>query len=222
MEAQPLDIDGLSVGYGGTPVLDTLDMHLKAGEARVLFGPNGAGKSTLFNAIAGTVAPSAGSIRIGSVDITRMAPHARARRFLARSFQVPKLSGELTAHEHMMLVGGLDAGEALGIPAFASKAVSELTHGTRKLVEVATALAIRAPVLLLDEPTAGLDAGEKEKVAHVLWDRQKRATLLLIEHDIEFIARLDVPVLFMFGGRVAFEGTLAEVNAFAQAHSVYF
>lgn len=220
--AHAIQIGKLTVAYGDTVVLDSLDLALAAGNTRVILGANGSGKSTLFHTISGTVQPKMGTIRIGNVDVTHMTPHRRARRFIGRSFQIPKLSADLTVDEHMALAGERLAAGALGITAFGTQSVGELTHAERKILEIATTFALRAPILLLDEPSAGLDSVSKDRLADHLLAMSGSATTLIIEHDIEFIERLAVPVLLLAGGRIVLEDSISEVRKYAQARGMYF
>jgi len=220
--AQSLVIAELTVAYGDMVVLDDLSLHVAAGTRRIILGPNGAGKSTLFSAIAGTVRAKSGLTRIGADDITHLPPYRRARRFIARSFQVPKLVRELTVGEHLELAGNTRPAELLGVTTLGARRVTQLTHAQRKLLEIATAFAVEAPVVLLDEPTSGLGIEDKELVATALEELADHFTMLIIEHDYEFIARLDVPVLLISGGRIEMEGAAGDVRAFAQSHGIYF
>jgi branched-chain amino acid transport system ATP-binding protein len=219
---ESLRIENLSVSYGDTAVLENLHLSLQAGEVWVLLGPNGAGKSTLFNAIAGTAGMACGTVHVGGKDITHLPPHRRAREFIARSFQIPKLAPDLTGHEHLLLTGQTSAEDGWGIGGLASRTVSDMTHAERKLLEVATTVALNAPILLLDEPSAGADAPAKERLIAQLSNIGRLSTTLIIEHDIDFITRLALPVLLLFGGRISYSGTIDEARAFAQGQGVYF
>jgi ABC-type branched-subunit amino acid transport system ATPase component len=219
---QSLQIENLAVSYGDSTVLEALDLTLAAGDVRVVLGPNGAGKSTLFNAIAGTVSAKHGSIRVGGMDVTHMPAHRRARAFIGRSFQIPKLAPELTGSEHMLLASRVRADDAWGIGELAGRRVEDMTHSERKIIEVASALALRAPILLLDEPSAGADTATKEQLLSRLADIGMHSTTLIIEHDTDFIARLALPIVLLSGGRISCAGGISEVRTYARSQGIYF
>jgi urea transport system ATP-binding protein len=240
----PLCIEGLSVALGGAPVLTGLDLTVPPASACFLLGPNGAGKTTLLNAISGLVPVQSGAVRVGAANLNRMSPSRRARHFVSRSFQHPVLSAELTCRQHALLataprrsawvfLGGHRAGhesqdqaaailEAIGLAAHADRPVRHLTHAKRKLLSVALSLGSGVPVLLLDEPAAGLDSAEKAFLARRLAGQGHGRTILMVEHDMEFIALMDLPVHFLLAGRIAHTGSIADIRAYAASRSVYF
>jgi len=240
--AKALEIRNLSVGFGHTAVLRHLDLNVNAGESRFILGPNGAGKSTLFNAITGLVKSQSGSIKVGTSRLDRQPPHIRARKHIGRSFQIPQLSEELTAGEHVILslasqapsearaAGGSQERrtkaasllEAFELGKFLDLTPAAMSHAQRKLLEIAIATSRRMPVLLLDEPASGLGADEKIVLSKNLAGRFGMSTTLIIEHDLEFIKALALPVFFLHEGKIQLEGSFGDVERYAKRVNVYF
>jgi ABC-type branched-subunit amino acid transport system ATPase component len=237
-----MDIRGLAVAFGQTNVLRNLDLALPSGEARVILGPNGAGKSTLFNALSGLVKPRSGSIHIGGQSVIGKDPHLLARHFITRSFQVPQLSPDLSGAEHIRLALASPSAvrekeswtsehsraSAAGIlnsfhlDHLAGVFPSAMTHAERKMLDVAIAMSRTMPVLLLDEAVAGLGPAEKDFMRTLVLRHIGKSTIILIEHDTDFIAGLGLPILFMDQGRFLFEGSFSEVERMAKEAGVYF
>jgi ABC-type branched-subunit amino acid transport system ATPase component len=237
-----IHIRGLTVSFGLTNVLRNLDLQLASGETRVILGPNGAGKSTFFNALSGLVKAQSGLIELASIAVVGRNPHLIARQFITRSFQVPQLSPSLTVLEHLCLSLGSPLGSVLRRPrisgevrasAFdvlmsfhlrhlADSLPSAMTHAERKLLDIAIAMSRELPILLLDEPGAGLGLAEKDLLRSKVLGHPGRTTTLIIEHDIESIGPLGLPVLFMHEGRFLFDGSLSEVEQRAKKAGVYF
>jgi len=237
-----MDIRGLAVTLGQTQVLRNLDLTLASGEARVILGPNGAGKSTFFNTLSGLVKPRSGSIHIGGQSVIGKSPHLLARHFITRSFQVPQLSPDLSAAEHIRLALAspcavrekerwtperLRASTSGVLNSFhlahlADVFPSAMTHAERKILDVAIAMSRTMPILLLDEAVAGLGPAEKDFMRTLVLRHVGKATIILIEHDTDFIAGLGLPILFMDQGRFLFEGSFSDVECRAKEADVYF
>jgi ABC-type branched-subunit amino acid transport system ATPase component/ABC-type branched-subunit amino acid transport system permease subunit len=226
----------LTVRYGGIVAVDAVDFHADPGEVIGLIGTNGAGKSTLLNAIGG-FAPIAGRVELLGQDISRMPAHYRARAGLGRTFQAATLFPELTVRETVQLA--LEARKAtsfwgstlwlppairaerakraeaaelidfLGLGRYADRFIAELSTGTRRIVELASVLAVAPRVLCLDEPTAGVAQREAEAFGPLIKRVQQEldATLVVVEHDLPMILSLSDRVYCMEAGAVIAEGT---------------
>jgi len=230
-----LEIEGVSVRFGGVAALNDVSLEARAGEVTGLIGPNGAGKTTLFNVVSGLQRPDRGIVRIGGADVTRLGPHRRARQGLARTFQRLELFGTLSAADNVRVglearghrgTGSVDRGptphnatatallERVGVSGVASEPVNALSTGTARLVELARALSIDPRVLLLDEPCSGLDDRETAGLGVLLraLAGEGRA-VLLVEHDMELVLEIcDVVHVLDFGEIIA-SGTPSEVRA---------
>ncbi|MFD5324521.1 ATP-binding cassette domain-containing protein [Streptomyces sp. NPDC127092] len=203
----------LSLTYpGGLTALDRVDLDLRAGAVTAVVGPNGAGKSTLFDCLAGTLRPTAGRVALDGVDITKRAAHTRHRLGISRTFQQLAVFPSLTVEENVRVgARGRDAEtaveQALRLVGLAGPvrraAAAGLPTGTLRRVELARALAAGPHTLLLDEPAAGLDAGETDALARVLAALAADGlAVLVIEHDPDLVAGIARTVHIMEGGRI--------------------
>ncbi len=238
-----LEARGLTLHFGGIRAVHEVDLRMPAGELRCLIGPNGAGKTTFFNLLTGRLRPQRGTIRFQGADITARRPHERARMGIARTFQITNLFLRLSVFEHARLAAqrrqetwnilarrdGLPgvaqrAAEALEWVGLAEKAAfsaSALSHGERKKLELAMALASDPALLLLDEPTAGLNDAETAEVARLLKGIAGRLSLLVIEHDIAFVREIADRITVLNRGEILAEGTVAAIEADAAVREVY-
>jgi len=238
-----LSTRGVSVSFGGVHALIDADIDVEAGQLVGLIGPNGAGKTTFVDAISGFV-PSTGSVRLAGEDITRLAPHERARRGLARTWQAIELFDDLTVRENLTVAAHhLPAGTSLkelfgraykgtgvvdealselDIDHLAEAIPAELTQGHRKLVAVARALAARPKLLCLDEPAAGLDASESVEFGRHLRRIVDQGTpVLMIDHDMGLVLGISDLVVVLEFGEVIARGTPSEVRADPQVVTAY-
>jgi len=242
----------VTVKFGGLAAVSDVDISLPAGQAVGLVGPNGAGKSTLFGALTGFTAADSCSILLYGRDITRASPQRRARLGLGRTFQHPELFGSLTVREHLILAdrlhfdrqrlwrdlvsvqgwqrpGGAEQTrvaeilELVDLTPVADARVDRLPTGTSRLVEVARAIAGGPRVLLLDEPSAGLDAAETANLAVTLRRivDEKHVTILLVEHDVGLVLGLSDLVYVLNFGRLLARGTPAEIRQSAEVQAAY-
>lgn len=237
-----LEAIGVHRSFGGLRAVDGVDLQVRRGELHALIGPNGAGKSTLLNLLAGTLVPSAGSIRLGERDITRAPVHERALLGLGRSFQVVRLFEGLTCRQVMELVMLRDASarhrvsptgsarvrdraaEALaaaGLSEIADEDSTCISHGLQKRLEIALALANSPRVLLLDEPMAGLSADERLVLRDTLRQAVTRSAIVFVEHDLEMVMTLAERVTLMHNGVTLCEGTPDEIRNDPVAQDVY-
>jgi ABC-type branched-subunit amino acid transport system ATPase component len=231
------------VRFGGLVALDGVDVTAEPGRITGLIGPNGAGKTTMFNVICGFQAPAAGTVTLDGDDVTRYSPANRARMGLGRTFQRMELFKSLTVKENVALaaeaihvrddpltqlgiIGGgrrvrrevADAADELiaatGLAPVADRLAGEISTGQGRLVELARALARRPRILLLDEPSSGLDVKESEAFGGILTDlvADRGIGILMIEHDMSLVLRICDPIYVLDFGKPLMNGTPAEVR----------
>ena len=239
-----LRLEGVSRRFGGLVAVDGVSLTLGPRRRLAVIGPNGAGKTTLFRLIAGDVPPSQGRIFLFGREVTRLPAHRRARLGLSRTFQVSNLFAGLSVLDNVRLAAqagqpgrwrrlgpvrpgdrvGLAAMEALeraGIAARAGDRVAELSHGEQRQLEVALALATSPRLLLLDEPAAGLSAGERSRLRELLGSLPDSLPLLLIEHDMTLALSLADQVLCLHNGRPIALGPPDRVRGDPTVQAVY-
>jgi branched-chain amino acid transport system ATP-binding protein len=239
-----LETRGLHKSFGGLAVTAGVDLRLERGSRQALIGPNGAGKTTLLNLISGALAPDAGEVFLGGRDVTRLPQHARARRGLARTFQINQLFPGLAVVDHVTLALGerqgssrrfwrpLGADAALLDEAFALLAdlgladqalapVATLPYGRQRLVEIALALAARPKVLLLDEPAAGVPAAESHLILDAIAALPAEIAVLIVEHDMDVVFRFARRITVMAGGAILTESTPEAIAADERVRAVY-
>jgi branched-chain amino acid transport system ATP-binding protein len=228
-----LEVEDVTVRFGGHLALDRVDLQAEAGKVTGLIGPNGAGKTTLFNVVTGLVTPQSGRVLVDGRDVTRLAPYRRARRGLARTFQRLELFGLLTVRENVELAAsvrgarrpGRDADAALevaGLADLAGSRADELPTGTARRVELARALATGPRVLLLDEIAGGLTEAELlELVDTIKVIHAGGVSIVWIEHIVHALLRVvDRMVAIDYGRKVA-EGDPHAVMSSDEVRSVY-
>jgi branched-chain amino acid transport system ATP-binding protein len=237
-----LEVDGVSVRFAGLRALDSVDLRIEDSEIVSLIGPNGAGKTTLLNTICGLVVPSAGDVRFRGRSLRGVALR-RLRTFgISRTFQHAKLLDDLTALDNVVL-GAHSArtpsgllGECLRLPfarretaALAAKAhdllrqfslgdvaytlAGALPFGKKKLVDLARAMISQPTLMLIDEPTAGLNDAEVKHLGHVLAELRSRMSMLIVAHHMGFVADVADRVLCLDGGVKIAEGSAAAVQS---------
>jgi branched-chain amino acid transport system ATP-binding protein len=226
-----LEIEGLTVAFGGVHALDDVDLGVAQGALTGLIGPNGAGKTTMIDAVTGFVAPTRGAVRLAGEDVTGLAPSARAERGLVRTFQSLELFEDLSVADNLSVAaerqpwwGALadavgrsrstDASadvdwalDLVGLAEARHALPSELSHGRRRLVSVARALAARPRLVLLDEPAAGLDTAETETLGrHLRSLPEAGVTTLLIDHDMSLVLDVCTHIHVLDFGRIIASG----------------
>jgi branched-chain amino acid transport system ATP-binding protein len=207
---------GVSVSFGGVHAVVDVDLEVGDGGLVGLIGPNGAGKTTFIDAITGFVR-ARGSIELDGEDLSRLAPHERARRGLARTWQAIELFDDLTVGENVAVAsarGSQEALELVGLDASAAgKMPSQLAQGERKLAGVARALAAEPRVVCLDEPAAGLDSTESEELGKRLRQVVDGGTgMLLVDHDMSLVLGVCDHIIVLEFGKVIARGTPDEVR----------
>ena len=231
-----LELDRASKSYGALKVADDLCLAVEDGEALAVIGPNGAGKSTMFNLITGDVAPDGGRILFGGTDITRLAPHARSRLGIGRSYQIPHPFANMTVFENL-LVGAIFGGgvtereaygrcaEVLELTGLLDKAnvpARTLTLLQRKRLELARALAIKPRLLLLDEIGGGLTEHEcRELVSTIKAIHAQGTTIVWIEHIVHALVSVASRLIVMNFGQLLAEGDPHTVMADPRVQEVY-
>jgi len=216
-----LTCEGIAVAFGPTVVLDGVSLDLRAGEVHVLIGPNGAGKTTLANVISGHVPAQAGTVALDGRRLTGR-PYARARRGLGRKFQIPRVFPRLTVREQLELAAPqADLGPlAAQLAEVGDVPGEELSHGWKQWAELQMVLLQRPSVIVLDEPTAGMPRSERGRLAEEL-EAVEHGTFLVVEHDLDFVARIADRVSFMHNGRMLRTGTFDEVTDDPVVRSAY-
>jgi branched-chain amino acid transport system ATP-binding protein len=224
-----LEIEEISVQFGGLLAVDDASVSVPAGCVTGLIGPNGAGKTTLFNVITGLQTPSTGRVLLDGDDVTGRRPYRRARLGIARTFQRLEAFGSLTARENVLVAlemrrrwatSRYDAGqvadellEQVGIARVADKRVESLPTGTARLVELARALATEPKVLLLDEPSSGLDEQETDALGVLLHQLTGGGLgVLLVEHDMPLVMEACTFIHVLDFGRIIAQGTPHEIQ----------
>jgi branched-chain amino acid transport system ATP-binding protein len=239
-----LEVRDLRKSFGGIAATDAVSLDVLRGETHAVIGPNGAGKTTFVSQVSGLLVPDAGSIRFDGRDITRMPAHRRARFGLARSFQITSVFMDMTVSDNVAFAVQARAGHSFrfwtparsirrlrdtaqdhlattGLAERADDLASVLSHGERRQLEVAMALATEPQLLLLDEPTAGMSADETARMIETLRDLKKTKTILLVEHDMDAVFALADRISVLVHGRLIATGTPDEIRNDADVARAY-
>ena len=238
-----LEVENLSIAFGGVKAVDGVSFNVKAGEVFTLVGPNGAGKSTIFNLISRLYEPSSGRITLNGEDITALPAHHIAGKGIARTFQNIELFDHSSVlqnlligrhsrrdtrwYEELLFLPKVRRSERahrlvveqvidfLDLAAYRDKLIAGLPYGVRKVVEIARALSSEPKLILLDEPASGLSVEETQNMAWWIEDMQKDLglTVLMVEHDMSLVSRVSDRVLAVAEGKPLAMGTAAEVQA---------
>jgi branched-chain amino acid transport system ATP-binding protein len=239
-----LEVSGLTKTFGALRATDGVSLSVHPHEIHAQIGPNGAGKTTLLAQIAGELAPDAGSIRFLGRDVGALSVARRARMGLARTFQISSLAPAFSALRNVMLAVQAGQGssfrffspvrtdrrliepamaalERVGLAGRAQERVGALSHGERRQVELAVALAMRPRLLLLDEPMAGLGSEDARRMTEVLGSLRAETAMLLIEHDMDAVFALADRISVLVYGRVIATGTPDAIRASAAVREAY-
>jgi branched-chain amino acid transport system ATP-binding protein len=247
-----ISVENVSVSFGGLKAVDDVSLEIPQGRITGLIGPNGAGKSTMFNSIAGHVPVMSGQIRLSGEDITRLQPHERALKGLARTFQIPHEFSRLTVLENFMAAASTPRGENvfnvvfrrgnyaaetkqtyreardmiafLEIEHVMDEKAGNLSGGQKKLLELGRALMRKPKIVLLDEIGAGINRTLLAKISDkiLLLNKEKGLTFCLIEHDLDYVSKLCDHVLVLAQGKLLMEGTVDAVRNDERVIEAYF
>ncbi len=227
-----LEARGLGHAFGGLQAVDGVDLDLRRGEVHALIGPNGAGKTTLVSLLSGRLPLQDGKIRLDGQDISALPAHERVRRGIAYTFQITSIFPGLSVFDNVALAaqsrGVADlrgaVAEALarvGLDALAGQEAGTLSYGHQRLLELAMGLALRPKLLILDEPTQGLAAGEIDRFTGLVRSLVPDITVLLIEHNMDVVMGLADRISVLTFGRLIAQGSPEEIRANAAVQAAY-
>jgi len=239
-----LDVRGLFKRYGGLIATDDVELTVETGELHAIIGPNGAGKSTLISQLAGELRPDAGGIRLAGEDITSEDVVHRARRGIARSYQITSVFPEFSALQNVMLTVQARQGHSfrfwrvarhetaliepatqalarVGLSERADTPAAELAHGEQRQLELAMVLASQPRLLLLDEPMAGMSQAESQRMTTLLASLKGEYGIVLVEHDMDAVFQLADRITVLANGRRIACGTPQAIRENAQVRSAY-
>lgn len=239
MSSQYLEVRGLTVSFDGFKANTDVNLTLMQGDLRFLIGPNGAGKTTLIDAITGLV-PATGSVTKSGVELLGKKVHQIARLGVGRTFQTASIFEQLTVLQNLDIAAGSgrkwstmlrkrksvsdeieEALETIGLRGERDKPAGILAHGQKQWLEIGMLLVQNADVLLLDEPVAGMSHEEREETGELLRRIGGERTVVVVEHDMDFMRAFATSVTVLAGGKVLSEGTVAEVQADPKVQEVY-
>jgi branched-chain amino acid transport system ATP-binding protein len=234
-----LEVDDVVVQFGGVTAVNEARFSLEAGRVTGLIGPNGAGKTTCFNVITGLQKPTRGHVRYEGRDITSMQPHRRAKRGMARTFQRLEAFGSLTVRDNVRVALDIHLGlrgllqrtptaatdallERVGISEYAAERADSIPTGTARLLELARALASEPKLLLLDEPSSGLDESETDDFGDLLRELAAEGrAVLMVEHDMDLVMGVCDEIHVLDFGQIIASGTPPEVRANSRVQEAY-
>jgi len=237
-----LAVEDVVVSYEGYRALDGISLTVQAGAIQSLIGPNGAGKSTLLDAIIGRVRPSAGRITFKGEDLRALPEFEIVRHGICRKFQTPGVLDALTIEDNLVVAATRDRRswralrarpsaaerarvdevlEIIGLSAKRALPAAYLAHGEKQWLEIGMVVASGAELLLLDEPAAGMTHREAEATATLIRSLAGRHALIVIDHDMDFIAQLASPVAVLHQGQLLTSGTIDTVRADPRVAAVY-
>ena len=235
MSEPVVETHDLAVRFGGVLAVDHVNFVLRERELRCLIGPNGAGKSTFFKSITGQIrgANTSGRVMIRGQDVSGWSTYQIVRLGIGIKTQVPSVMNGLTVEENLWLsarrTAGHDGAEAvveevlaeMELGAIARSLVGELAHGQRQLVEIGTVLANKPWLVLLDEPAAGLTNVETDRLIAIIKRINQNATLIVVDHDMHFVRRLDSSITVFHQGAILIEGRADKVLSDPNVREVY-
>ena len=239
-----LRTQGLSKRFGAFNAVSDVTLSFAPGARHALIGPNGAGKTTFINLLTGFLPASAGEVFLGDENITALPQHARVKRGMARTFQINTLFPGLTVLESVVLAicerqgragvlhrtvaaqrdatdEGLALLKTLRLTRERNQTTRNLAYGKQRLLEIALALATRPKILLLDEPAAGIPAGESTDLFDVISQLPRDVTVLFIEHDMDLVFRFAERITVMVAGKLLTEGAPAQIASDPRVKEVY-
>ncbi|MCS6787815.1 MAG: ABC transporter ATP-binding protein [Aigarchaeota archaeon] len=230
MGKEVLRTEGLVKRFGEFVAVNKVSLSFEEGERTAIIGPNGAGKTTFINLVTGQLRADEGSVFLNGRDITGLSPHERVKEGLNRTFQIPSVFKSLTVEQNLLVAtstSGADADEVgeiiegLGLRPYLTTKAALLPYGLMKVLELGIALLSRPSVLFLDEPTAGLNVGEKERIVSLLQSLPSRVTLVVVEHDMDVVFTLARRIVVMHRGEVLADGAPQAIAADQRVKEVY-
>lgn len=242
MSGKLLAIENLTVSFDGFKALNNLTFSMDPGELRVIIGPNGAGKTTFLDTITGKTKPTQGTVHFKGQNLAKFKEHTIAKMGIGRKFQTPRVYLNLSVRENMGLAYNQQKSllktlfpksnkdekddiaqllEIVGLLGRANSPASLLAHGEKQRLEIGMLVAQSPDLLLVDEPVAGLTDEETEKVGNLLIQLAKKHSILVIEHDMEFVRQIAQKVTVLHEGSVLCEGTMDEVQSDRRVIDVY-
>ena len=228
-----LETRSLSMHFGGVVAVDRVDFSLRENELRCLIGPNGAGKSTFFKCLTGQLRPTAGDVVIRDFNVTGSEPHQVARMGIGIKTQVPNVFDGLDVEENIWLSASQSASakrarvitsevvERLELGEVRKSQLGSLAHGQRQLVELGMVLAGEPWLVILAEPTAGMTQDEVVRTADVIREINQSATMIVVEHDMQFIRMIAQKVTVFHQGEILVEGNMDEISSDHRVREVY-
>jgi urea transport system ATP-binding protein len=237
-----LQVENLTVSFEGFRAVDGLSLSIEKNELRVIIGPNGAGKTTLLDMICGKTRPSSGKVLFKGHDLTHMSEHEIVRAGIGRKFQTPSVYEDLTVIENFEISipdgqnvwGSLffrrsdevmqrinSVADQVFLRDLLHQKAGRLSHGQKQWLEIGMLLIHSPELLLLDEPVAGMSPREREQTADLLIHISKGKSMIVIEHDIDFVKRIAHKVTVLHQGRLLSEGTVAEIQEDPRVIDVY-
>ncbi len=237
-----LELHALGVSFGGFKAVDGVSLRVAEGELRVLLGANGAGKTTLMDLVSGKTRSTEGRVALHGRDLTNWPEYRIARAGIGRKFQIPSVFRELTVRHNLCVAASrepsilrnlrwgfgretdrrVDEILALaGLEEVQQQQAGDLSHGQTQWLELGLLIAQQPKVILLDEPTAGMTAGETRKTAQILKSLRGRHTILVVEHDMAFVRDIAERITVLHLGRVLAEGSVAEIERDARVRQAY-
>jgi urea transport system ATP-binding protein len=239
MQQDYLEVTGLTVSFDGFVAVDGVDLSVLPGDLRFLIGPNGAGKTTLIDAVSGLV-PATGSVRYGGHELTGRKVHRIARLGVGRTFQTATVFEELTVLQNLDIAAGHRRGpltlvrrrkgipeeveqalDTVGLTELVDAPAGVLTHGQKQWLEIGMLLVQNARLLMLDEPVAGMSAEEKDETGKLLQRIGADRTVVVVEHDMDFMRSFANSVTVLHAGKVLAEGSVRDVQADPRVQEVY-
>ena len=245
-----LAIENLTVSFDGFKAVDDLTLYIDQGELRVIIGPNGAGKTTVLDLISGKTSATSGSIRYNpyaqkkgrNIELTEMREHEIVRAGIGRKFQTPSIYESLTVFENLEIsyprgrtvLGSLtfqrsekvmdrihEVAESIFLIEMLDSQAELLSHGQKQWLEIGMLLVQSPDLIMLDEPVAGMSAKERDATAELLREVSKEHSVLIIEHDMDFVAKIADQVTVLHLGQIIMEGTMEEIQNDSVVQEVY-
>jgi len=239
MSGDYLEVRDLRVEFDGFVAVDGVDLTVLQGDLRFLIGPNGAGKTTLVDALTG-LAPASGTATFGAHQLLGLPAHRVVRAGVGRTFQTATVFEELSVLQNLDIAAGLhrprrsllrarrstpevvtEALETIGLTALADRPAGVLAHGQKQWLEIGMLLVQDARLMLLDEPVAGMSHEERDQTGELLRRIGRDRTVVVIEHDMDFVRSYADSVTVLHGGRVLADGTMAQIQADPEVQRVY-